>query len=306
MPVPSFVVGRRTEPVVHDIDARWTMAHAAVLGDTGPAHLDTTAPAPVVAHPLFPVCVEWPAVTAARRLVDPDTLPRHEAARGVHASHDLVVHRLVRAGDRLTTTATVVLVERRPPGAHQMLRLDTVDVDGRPVATTWMGSLFLGVDVDGPDRRLDDALAPAGTDAATGGDEPDHDRPTAVVDRVTTLAIDAGLAHTYTECARIWNPIHTDAAVAAATGLPAIILHGTATLALAVSRVVADHGAGDPHRIRRVTARFGAMVVPGSPIVVATRGPAASGPAARVELSVRTVAGEAAVRDGAVALGPPP
>ena len=30
------------------------------------------------------------------------------------------------------------------------------------------------------------------------------------------LAISTGAAHVYTECARIWNPVHTDSAVAAA------------------------------------------------------------------------------------------
>ncbi|MFN8037851.1 MAG: MaoC/PaaZ C-terminal domain-containing protein [Acidimicrobiales bacterium] len=299
MPVPSAVVGLRTEPVIHEVDARWTMAHAAVLGDTGPVHLDTTAAAPVVAHPLFPVCVEWPAVTAARLLVDRDLLPRHEAARGVHASHDLVVHRLVRAGDRLTTTAAVVVVERRRPGAHQVLRLDTVDEDGLPVATTWMGSLFLGVEVDGPDRHLDDALPPAPPEPSG-----DADPAEVGVRCATSIPIDAGLAHTYTECARIWNPIHTDAAVAAAAGLPGIILHGTATLALAVSRVVAVHAGGDPHRVRRVTARLGAMVMPGSAIVVASAGPVASAAGATVAFTARNAEGQPAVRDASVVLGP--
>ena len=49
------------------------------------------------------------------------------------------------------------------------------------------------------------------------------------------MPVSATAAHVYTEGARIWNPIHTDAAVAARAGLPGIILHGTATLALAVS-----------------------------------------------------------------------
>ena len=51
--------------------------------------------------------------------------------------------------------------------------------------------------------------------------------------------VPANLALVYTECARIWNPIHTDLAVARGAGLAAPILHGTATLALAVSRAVA-------------------------------------------------------------------
>jgi acyl dehydratase len=76
----------------------------------------------------------------------------------------------------------------------------------------------------------------------------------------------------YTECARIWNPIHTDAAVARAAGLPGPILHGTATLALAVSRVVARDLGGDPARVRGIVARFTGMVPLGSRVVVRGRG----------------------------------
>src|SRR5207245_613855 len=77
-----------------------------------------------------------------------------------------------------------------------------------------------------------------------------------------------GAADVYTECARIWNPVHTDAAVAAAAGLPAIILHGTATLAMAVSRIVMAEAGGDPERIAEVYGRFGGMVLMPSDVMV--------------------------------------
>ncbi len=67
-------------------------------------------------------------------------------------------------------------------------------------------------------------------------------------------------AHVYTECARIFNPIHTDVAVAEAAGLPGPILHGTATLAMAVSAVVDRAAGGDPSAVQRLGCRFGAMV----------------------------------------------
>src|SRR5690606_8559548 len=69
---------------------------------------------------------------------------------------------------------------------------------------------------------------------------------------------------------RIWNPIHTDPQAAARAGLDGIILHGTATLAHAVSAVVDDHAGGDPARVARVTARFAAMVPLPSSIEVRT------------------------------------
>ena len=82
------------------------------------------------------------------------------------------------------------------------------------------------------------------------------------------VPISAGAAHVYTECARIWNPIHTDAKVAAAAGLPAIMLHGTATLAFAVSRIIATEAANDPERVAEIYARFGAMVFMPSELTV--------------------------------------
>jgi acyl dehydratase len=78
------------------------------------------------------------------------------------------------------------------------------------------------------------------------------------------------MGHVYSECARIWNPIHTDIAVARAAGLPGPILHGTATLALAVSRVVARDLDGRADRVARVSARFTGMVTP--PCTITVRG----------------------------------
>lgn len=295
MPVPTSVVGRRTEPIVHEVDARWTMAYAAGIDDLDPAYLDTTRDGGVIAHPLFPVCVEWPAVTAARRLVPPDELTSAEAARGVHASHDLLVHRPIRPGDVLTTTATAESVEPRSPGAYQVLRLDTVDATGAPVCTTRMGSLFLGVAV-------------AGDAAAAVGDAPPSlpavDRPTTGA-VVVTRDIGGGAAHVYTECSRIWNPIHTDRGVAAAAGLPGLILHGTATLAMAVTELLRP-APEERDRVRRIACRFGAMVPMPSTVTVRrlTRVEQSDGSSV-IAFDVLTEDGTAAVRDGIVVLGRP-
>jgi acyl dehydratase len=85
---------------------------------------------------------------------------------------------------------------------------------------------------------------------------------------VVQVPVDGGAAHVYTECARIWNPIHTDLGVALDAGLPGLILHGTATLAHAVSVGVDQLGGGDPAAVRRVRGRFGAMVPMPSTLIV--------------------------------------
>ena len=95
MPLNSSQVGSTGAPHVTEIDARWVMSYAAGLNDYLPDYLNTLRPGGIVGHPLFPVCIEWPVMVAMR-----DThLTRKEALQGVHATHDVVIHRLVRPGE---------------------------------------------------------------------------------------------------------------------------------------------------------------------------------------------------------------
>jgi acyl dehydratase len=291
MPVPSALLGSTSGPLEHHVDPRWTMAYAASLGDALPCYLDTSAPGGVVAHPLFPVCVEWPVIVGSRQASLRYGLTPDEVRRGVHATHDLTVHRLVRPAELLTTTSTVTGVERRSPGGFTTLRLDTVDAAGEVVATTTQGTLYLGVPVDGPDAPA----AGAGPPLAWG----DLGPPSVEV----RVELSAGAAHVYTECARIWNPIHTDLATARAAGLPGLILHGTATMAYGVSQVVAHQAAGDPTAVRRVLGRFGAMVLlPSSVTVRIFRPVPLHDGATAVPFDVRTAEGGPAVDRAAVIL----
>ena len=95
--------------------------------------------------------------------------------------------------------------------------------------------------------------------AASGSveDPPKHDRELPLAGN---FAVAATAGHVYTECARIWNPIHTDPEYARAAGLPGIILHGTATLALSVSKLAKT--------AKRVRCRFVGMVLMPSTLTV--------------------------------------
>ncbi len=291
MPLSSATVGTVGEPLVHEIDERWMMAYAAGLGDTLPCYLDTRRREGIVAHPLFPVCFEWPAILAMRGQAVNSLLTADEGLRAVHATHDLVIHRPVHPGDRLTTRTRIVGVERRRPGAYQVTRLETVDATGAPVCTTWQGGLYRGVDVAGPDRPATDVPRP-----------PSLLGENVQVHAEVSVPISALAAHVYTECARIWNPVHTDTAVAARAGLPGLILHGTATLALAVSQIVRITANNDPQRVRRVAGRFSAMVLMPSEITVRVLSCEATPEGDVVRFEVCTAEGGPAVRDGLVAL----
>jgi acyl dehydratase len=250
--IDAGIVGLTVGPIACAIDARWLMAYAAAVGETDSRYYDTTAAGGPLAHPLFPVCYEWPVAVALRA----KTIEAALAPLGVHALHKLTIHRAPRAGDTLRTTARVTAVQRRTRGTLVVIRYTTVERTGVPVSTTDYGSLYRGVDLRGDD---------AGPAWETG------DGDGAGVRWVDDVDVATQAAHLYTEGARIHNPIHTDIAAARSAGLPGLILHGTATLALAVSRVVAHDLGGDPTVVRGVAGRFTGMVTLPSTLTVRGR-----------------------------------
>jgi acyl dehydratase len=214
--ISADIVGSEVGPDPQRIDKRWLMAYNAALGEVS-----------AEPHALFAVCYEWPATTALRVATGLQELN----ARLVHAQHDLVIHRPVVAGETLAVTARVVSATQRSPGTFVVFRLSS------EVSTSHYGMLYRGVTLEGGDRgRVEDP--------------PKHESK---LDRVGEIAVAATAGHVYTECARIWNPIHTDPEYARAAGLPGIILHGTATLALSVSRLARS--------AKRVRCRFSGMVL---------------------------------------------
>ena len=240
------IVGAAVGPITQALDTRWLMAYAAALAETDPRYYDTRAAGGPLAHPLFPVCYEWPAAVALRD----ETVPAALQPQSVHATHHLTIHRSPRAGDVLHTTARVIDVAPRRSGTLVVSRFDTVDARGEPVSTTDYGSIYRGVPLAGADAGTPGAPRAGSDSGAAGG----------ATMWAEAVEIAANAALVYTECARIWNPIHTDVAVARRAGLSGPILHGTATLALAVSRVIARELRGEPARVREIHARFTGMV----------------------------------------------
>ena len=165
MAIPTALVGMQVEPMEHSVDARWTMAYAASLDDHRSEFVDTTRPDGIVAHPLFAVCPEWPVIVSSRSLSEELGIPRSEVITAVHASHDVVIHRLIEPGDVLTTSLEMVGLVAKSPGAMSSTRLRTVDAHGQPVATTTQAGIYLGVPVDGDDVPDPDPPSPiAGAD----------------------------------------------------------------------------------------------------------------------------------------------
>ncbi|MEQ8493732.1 MAG: MaoC family dehydratase N-terminal domain-containing protein, partial [Gammaproteobacteria bacterium] len=138
MPLDAAIVGYTTRWFEHDLDTRWSMAYAAALDDVHPHYFDDRGGRSLAVHPVFPVCLEWPALV--------DSLARNgvDMRRTVHATHDLEVLASMAPPQQLRSRATIIGVEQRSPGIYLGWRFDTVDNDDRPVARTWQGNLFLG------------------------------------------------------------------------------------------------------------------------------------------------------------------
>jgi acyl dehydratase len=248
MPLNTKMVGEQSELIKHSVDARWIMAYAAGLEDCNPLYMDTSKGL-VIGHPVFPVCLEWPAILSARNVDGNDSVTPEESARGVHADHDLHIFKPIEAGETYSTRATITSLKAIKPGAAQMTRLDTTDSSGELVARTWQLGISRGVNIIGDDTV--DEEAPALPDF--GSIPAAHQQ--------FEIPVREGAANIYTETAHIWNPIHSDKAFALAAGLPDIILHGTATLALGISCLVNEFLGGDSRRVRRLGGRFSGMVV---------------------------------------------
>ncbi len=256
MPFPADRVGLSLSPIETTLDARSILAYAAGLGASEPAFLDDAASGGLKALPFQCVSPEWPVVLSLRESLS-DRLSAEEARGGVHAVQDSHFHRPMAPGDQLTTYGQLVSARQIRSGVLVICRLETRDrISGDLVTTSWTSSVYRDVVLDGEEAAL---AAPPDTGAAG---------PLSDAAQSTRIAIPRGMPHVYSECADIWNPIHTERAVAIAAGLPDIILHGTATWALAGLTVLRSYADCDVTRLARITGRFTGMVIPGDDIVV--------------------------------------
>ena len=125
------------------------------------------------------------------------------------------------------------------------------------VAELYYNGITRGATLEGADVVLEDE--PPWPAPASAGDTPLWR---------STVPIPLYAGQQYTECAQIYNPIHTEPSVAKAAGLPDMILHGSATKALSLSAVINASFAGDASRVTRLCGQLRGMVLMNSEIVV--------------------------------------
>jgi acyl dehydratase len=278
MPLNTDVLGLEFEPRTVEVTPRMMLAYAAGIGEVGDYTFDDSS-VRFTAPRSFCASLEWPVISEARNRSSFGLTPE-ERLRGVHVEQNSIFHGLIRAGDRLRTSASVVSLRSTSAGALAVYKLTTMDAsDGAPIVTTWYATIFRDVELAGAGGEIE---APPRDESAAGP-----------FDHEIGIPIPTEAAHVYTECSGIWNPIHTEKRVAQRAGLSGILLHGTALWAIAGRELVAQFAEGNPACLLRLRARFRKPVAPGS--IVWLRWAESRG---EVRFAIETKGGEVAVSDG--------
>lgn len=280
--VSTASAGRLTIARTYEISVRMAQAYAAGVADFNPRYFNDDSPEGVVAPPCLVYSLQWNSRDMPG--VYQGTAP---LTRGVHASTDVRWERAMRAGEALTVQGRRIGVSQIPPGVYVLTRYEMRDATGALVAAVDDGAIIRGARTDGPDVSLEETPPLPQQESIEGSGW------------TASIAIAREAPHVYTECADIWNPIHTERRVALAAGLPDIILQGSATMALAARELVNRVADGDPARLARLAGQFRAMVIPGSEVRVVCRGvsPLSKGDRAAF-FEVLNSSGEPAVKDG--------
>ena len=234
------------------LTSRFTMAYAAGINDANPAYFNDLREGGLNIHPGICFSLQW----ASR--FRPDQKPNLQAAPyGVHASTDLRIYRPFKPGEAITTQGRLVQKRQIRPGVYFVDRYRMTASNGEQVAELDYNNITRGATLDGPDVIVEEEPS-----------LPQFPDVTAEPLWHTEIPIGLHAGQQYTECARIYNPIHTEPSVARAAGLPDIILHGSATKAMSLSAVVNQCFEGDATRVTRLCGQLRGMVLMNSEITV--------------------------------------
>lgn len=238
-------VGTKTIATTTLLDARAAMAYAASINDQNPAYFDDTRSEGLNIHPAIAFTLQW------KSRFRPDIPINMRAAPfGVHAFTDLKLFQPFKQGQAITTQGQLIARRKIAPGVYSVDRYKMTDSSGNLIAQLDYNGITRGATLDGEDYSIEEEIS-----------LPKLEKPSE--SPVWTKEIDIPLhaGQQYTECASIYNPIHTEKSVAIAAGLPDIILHGSATKALALTAVIDRCFDGDSKRITRLCGQLRAMVL---------------------------------------------
>jgi len=254
------IVDYEFRPLTHEIDNRWLMGFCAAVGDARDEFFDTSRPTGIIAHPLFSLALEWPAYLLVVRELIGLGLGKEDAMLATPIDHEVTLYRSIWPGHSLTTIPAVRGVQSNAAGAIIVLEMTTTRGNGALVARSTSRVLFPGVGLAGSPIGVD----PRRTESIVDLRVPD---PLSIAVHTGTgvklkrgrRRLGAAAAHVFGECSGMWNPLHTDRAVALDAGLPGLTVPPQALLAMAVSSVMQLSDVA-PMCVRRIRGEFGTRV----------------------------------------------
>jgi acyl dehydratase len=276
-------VGGFTVAKTYTLDARRIMAYASAIDDINEVYFDDTREGGLNVHPAICFAMQW---NTRHR---PDIPPNPKAAPfGVHAETDLRIHEPFQQNQVVTVQGQLIARKKIPPGVFSVDRFRFTDSRGHLLAELDYNGITRGATLNGVDHEIESS------------------KPVPVLEHHaepgwrTSIYIPRHAGQQYTECADIYNPIHTERSVAVAAGLPDIILHGSATKAHALTQIVNRCFAGDPRRVTRLYGQLRAMVLMDSTIEVQCLHERVVGEEHQVFFQVLNEQGQLAIANGLV------
>ena len=256
MEIPNTALGLYTVAKTTKLDANRTRAYASGINDTNEAFFDEGRPQGLKIHPGIGFSLQWNS-----RFRPDHKLPSHLERLSVHAETDLRIVRPFKAEESITTQGQLVYQKQIKPGVFCVDRYRMTDQEGNLVAELDYNGIIRGASLTEPAREV----------------RPIVERPQWVGQAqkpvwVEEIFIPEDAGQKYTDGANIYNPIHTEPNVAKAVGLPGIILHGSATKAIALSQVIDRCFDREPDRVTRLYGQLRGMVLMSSRVRVQCMG----------------------------------
>ncbi len=278
-------MGTPLNPYQTEINWRETTNYAAAIQDNNPIYFNDLEEQGIVSHPMFPVAVTWPILSQLGEYIESEDFPKEVLMTQVHYTEHLVLHRLIRPGDRLSITGSLKAFLPHRSGTHAIICLEAEDEKGEAVFTEYIGAMLRGVDC-GKGGKADQIPS-----------VPENNTREETL-WTSDIYIDPERSYIYDGCSNIEFPIHTSPNFAKMVGLPGIILQGTATLAYAVRELVNIEADKDPAKVSEIACRFTGMVQPGTDIKVCCTGKKSYKDFTNVFFEVQNSDQKKAVRNG--------
>ncbi|MDH5432706.1 MAG: MaoC/PaaZ C-terminal domain-containing protein [Gammaproteobacteria bacterium] len=263
--VSADFVGTKTRPYQCKVDWQHCMAYAAATADNNERYLDDEREGGIVAPPLLAIALTWPIIQHLPNYIEDADFPFHVLKQQVHFTEHLHFFQPIKPDMELVISGQIVAIQQKKAGVYLLVRFEATNKSNQIVFIEHIGGLLRGVSCD-QDRQIDNMMP-------TMKREESENLSSRNANWQKKIYIEPFLPHIYDACGRIHFPIHTSKKFARKVGLPDIILHGSATLALAVKSLINQsneffNDVLKHYEVIMIDCQFSGMVLPDTDIKI--------------------------------------